>query len=69
MATRKTKTEEKKYIVVYEDTEAWVIGNKQDIINDFDESPETYIDQADKIKIYELGDPIPFSFITPQIVL
>jgi hypothetical protein len=54
---------------VYEDTEAWVIGNKQDIINDFDESPETYIDQADKIKIYELGDPIPFSFITPQIVL
>lgn len=69
MATRKTKIVEKKYIVVYEDTEAWIIGNKQDIINDFDESPETYIDQADKIKIYELGEPISFSFVTPQIVL
>ena len=58
---------QKQYVVMYEDTEAWVVGTKKDIINDFNENPDTYLDAKDKIKIYELGEPIKFSFVTPQI--
>jgi hypothetical protein len=61
------KAKEKQYVLMYENTEAWVVGTKKDIINDFNESPDVYLDAKDKIKIYELGEPIPFSFITPQI--
>ena len=57
---------QKQYIVLC-DGELWIEGTKQDVINDFNEDPETYIQYANKIKIYELGEPIPFSFITPQI--
>ena len=69
MATRKTKTEEKKYIVLYQDDETWVVGSKQDIIDDFDKDPELYVREAKDIAIYELGEPIPFKFVTPQILL
>ena len=72
MTTKKTKTseaKEKKYIVIYQDAEAWVIGSKQDIIDDFDKDPELYVREAKEIEIYELGTPISFSFITAQIIL
>lgn len=72
MAKSKTtapKAKEKKYIVVFQDAELWVIGTRSDIIKDFNEDPEIYIDGAEHIKIYELGEPIPFTFVTPQIVL
>lgn len=60
---------EKKYIVLYQDTETWVVGSKQDIIDDFDKDPELYVREAKEIAIYELGESIPFKFVTPQIVL
>ena len=60
---------EKKYIVLYQDTETWVVGSKQDIIDDFNKDPELYVGEAKDLAIYELGEPIPFSFVTPQIVL
>jgi cytidine deaminase len=69
MATRKTKTQEKKYVVLYEDAEVWVVGTKKDIITDFNKDPELYVKEAKNIKIYELGELLPFKFITPQIVL
>ena len=65
----KKKTEEKKYIVLYEDAEVWVVGTKKDIINDFNKDPELYVKEAKNIKIYELGSTIPFKFVTPQIVI
>jgi len=58
---------QKQYIVIYENTEAWVVGTKQDIIDDFNENPDTYLDADGKLEIYELGEPIKFSFVTPQI--
>ncbi len=61
------KAKEKQYVLMYENSEAWVVGTKKDIVNDFNENPDIYLDAKDKIKIYELGEPIPFSFITPQI--
>jgi hypothetical protein len=64
---KKTPAKQKQYVVMYENTEAWVVGTKKDIINDFNENPDTYLDAKDKIKIYELGEPIKFSFVTPQI--
>jgi len=64
-----SKAKQKQYVVMYENTEAWVVGTKQDIINDFNENPDTYLDAKDKIKIYELGEPIKFSFVTPQITI
>ncbi len=67
MPPKKVKAKEKQYVLMYENTEAWVVGTKKDIINDFNENPDIYLDAKDKIKIYELGEPIPFSFITPQI--
>jgi hypothetical protein len=58
---------QKQYVVMYENTEAWVVGTKQDIIDDFNENPDTYLDADGKLEIYELGEPIKFSFVTPQI--
>ena len=69
MATRKTKApvaKEKQYIVLCEG-ELWVRGTKQDIINDFNEDPDLYMREEHTLKIYELPEPIPFSFVTPQI--
>jgi len=57
---------EKQYIVIC-DNELWVKGTKQDVIDDFIEDSETYEHYGNNIKIYELGEPIPFTFITPQI--
>ena len=67
MPPKKVKAKEKQYILMYDNTEAWVVGTKKDIIDDFNENPDVYLDAKHKIKIYELGEPIPFSFITPQI--
>ena len=69
MATRKTKTQEKKYVVLYEDAEVWVVGTKKDISTDFNKDPELYVKEAKNIKIYDLGELLSFKFITPQIVL
>jgi hypothetical protein len=65
---------EKKYIVIYDDNggkfiEEWVIGSKQDIIDDFNKDPDLYLNAKDVLTIYELGPSIPFKFVTPQIVL
>jgi len=65
----KIAKDSKKYIVLYQDTETWVVGSKQDIIDDFNKDPELYVREAKDLAIYELGEPIPFSFVTPQIVL
>lgn len=67
MATRKTKKAEKKYIVLFQDAETWVVGTKEHIMKDFNDDPDLYIKEAKSIKIYELGEPIPFTFVTPQI--
>jgi hypothetical protein len=60
--------EEKKYIVLCKN-ETWVVGTKQDIIDDFNEDPEIYANNYDDINVYELSKPIPFSVTTPKIVL
>lgn len=57
---------EKQYIVIC-DNELWVKGTRRDVMVDFIEDSEAYIQYANNIKIYELGEPIPFTFITPQI--
>jgi hypothetical protein len=62
------KTKEKKYIVLYEKTEAWIIGTKQDIIDDFNQEPDAYLGNDDNLEIYELGEPIKFGFVTPKIL-
>jgi hypothetical protein len=62
------KDKEKKYVVMYEDTEAWVVGTKQDIIDDFNENPDAYLKADGKIEIYELGEPIQFGFVSPSIL-
>lgn len=70
MAKSKTKpADEKKYIVVFNNSELWVVGTKNDIMKDFYEDPEVYIESAELIKIYEIGTPVPFKFIQPQIQL
>jgi len=67
---KKTKTPEvinqKQYIVLC-DGELWVEGTKQDVIDNFNEDTNAYIKYANIIKVYELGEPIPFSLNTPQI--
>lgn len=64
----KTKTQpEKKYIVLCNDAELWVVGTKEDVLLDFTEDKQIYIDNADNIKIYELGESIPFTFVQPQL--
>lgn len=67
---KKTTTSEvvnqKQYIVLRYD-ELWVKGTKQDVIDDFNEDPDAYITDIAGIKVYELSEPIPVSFITPQI--
>ena len=66
----KTKKEEEKiYVVIFRGKELWVMGTKQDIINDFDEDPDTYISNYKDIDIYELPRPISFGFVKPEIVL
>jgi hypothetical protein len=57
---------EKQYIVLC-DGELWLTGTRQDIIDDFNDDAEAYVKHANEIKIYELSEPIPFSFVTPQI--
>jgi hypothetical protein len=64
----KKKEEEKQYVVMYEVTEVWLVGTKQDIINDFNEDPDAYLRADGKIEIYELGEPIQFGFVTPSIL-
>jgi len=57
---------EKQYIVIC-DNELWVTGTRRDVMIDFIKDSEAYVNYANDIKIYELGEPIPFSLITPQI--
>jgi hypothetical protein len=57
---------EKQYIVI-RDHELWLIGSKQDIIDDFNNDTNAYIKHASDIKIYELNDPISFELVTAAI--
>jgi hypothetical protein len=68
MPPKKVKNKEKQYVVMYEGVEAWVVGTKQDIINDFNENPDVYLNADGKIEIYELGEPIQFGFVSPSIL-
>lgn len=62
------KVKEKKYIALYDNTEVWVIGTQQDIIDDFNQEPDAYLSADGMLEIYELGEPIKFGFVTPKIL-
>jgi hypothetical protein len=62
------KEEEKIYMVVFKAEELWVMGTRQDVINDFNENPDTYMENYKDIDIYEVPRPISFGFVKPEIV-
>jgi hypothetical protein len=62
------KEKEKIYMVIFKGEELWVMGTKQDVINDFDENSDTYMSNYKDIDIYEVPKPISFGFVTPSIV-
>ena len=69
MAIRKTKApvaKEKQYIVLCEG-ELWVVGTKQDVIDDFNVDPDAYMKERNDVKIYELGEEVPFTFAEPKL--
>lgn len=68
MPPKKVKDKEKKYIALYENTDVWIIGTKQDIIDDFNKEPDAYLSADGMLEIYELGEPIKFGFVTPKIL-
>jgi hypothetical protein len=55
-------------MVIFKGEELWVMGTKQDVINDFDENSDTYMSNYKDIDIYEVPKPISFGFVTPSIV-
>ena len=68
--TRKTKApvaiKQKEYIVLC-DGELWVRGTKQDVMDDFNEDPDLYMRENNNVKIYELGNEVPFTFNEPKL--
>lgn len=65
--TEKTPIKKEKEYVVICNKESWLVGTRQDIIDDFNEDPDAYIENSKNIVIYELAAPVKFSFVTPQI--
>ncbi len=55
-------------MVVFKAEELWVMGTRQDVINDFNENPDTYMENYKDIDIYEVPRPISFGFVKPEIV-
>jgi len=45
----------------------WVVGTKQDIINDFNVDPDAYMNENNDVKIYELGQEVPFTLVEPKL--
>jgi len=62
------KQEEKIYMVIFKGQDLWAFGTRQDIIDDFEESPSVYLDNYKDIDIYEVPRPISFGFVKPEIV-
>jgi hypothetical protein len=57
---------EKQYVVLCND-DLWVVGTKQDIINDFNVDPDAYMNENNDVKIYELGQEVPFTLVEPKL--
>ena len=69
MAIKKTKApviKEKQYVVLC-DGELWVVGTRQDVIDDFNVDPDAYMKEHNNVKIYELGEEVPFTFAEPKL--
>jgi hypothetical protein len=69
MAIKKTKApvvKEKQYVVLC-DGELWVVGTRQDVIDDFNVDPDAYMKDSNDVKIYELGEEVPFTFAEPKL--
>jgi len=45
----------------------WVVGTRQDVMNDFNEDPDAYMKEHNDVKIYELGNEVPFTFNEPKL--
>ena len=69
MAIKKTKApvvKEKQYVVLC-DGDLWVVGTRQDVISDFNVDPDAYMKEHNNVKIYELGEEVPFTFAEPKL--
>jgi hypothetical protein len=57
---------QKQYVVLCEG-DLWVVGTRQDIMNDFNGDPDAYMSENNDVKIYELGEQVPFTFVEPKL--
>jgi hypothetical protein len=57
---------EKQYVVLCEG-DLWVVGTRQDVMDDFNEDPNAYMEEHNDVKIYELGEEVPFTFNKPNL--
>ena len=57
---------EKQYVVLC-DGDLWVVGTRQDVMDDFNEDPDAYMKEHNDVKIYELGEEVPFTFSEPNL--
>lgn len=57
---------EKQYVVLC-DGDLWVVGTKQDIMNDFEQDTNSYMEEENNVKIYELGQEVPFTYVEPTL--
>ena len=57
---------EKQYVVLCND-DLWVVGTRQDVMDDFNEDPDAYMKEHNDVKIYELGNEVPFTFNEPKL--
>ena len=57
---------EKQYVVLCEG-DLWVVGTKQAIMEDFEQDPDAYMQEKNNVKIYELGQEVPFTYVEPTL--